>query len=47
MFARMRGAVRTVEELRAFLKERSAIEEEYAKRMQKLAKQVLGRDEIG
>jgi hypothetical protein len=64
LFARMRGASRTVAELRAYWKERcvaylsclrtstqrelrSAIEEEYAKRMAKLAKMSLGRDEIG
>ncbi|EJD08179.1 uncharacterized protein FOMMEDRAFT_116643 [Fomitiporia mediterranea MF3/22] len=47
LFARMRGAARTIDELRAFWKERAAIEEEYAKRLSKLAKQPLGRDEIG
>ena len=47
LFARMRGASRTIEELRAFWKERAAIEEDYAKRLSKLAKQALGRDEIG
>ncbi|KAH8110552.1 hypothetical protein DFH11DRAFT_1514214 [Phellopilus nigrolimitatus] len=47
LFARMRGAVRTVEEIRAFWKERASIEEDYAKRMSKLAKQPLGKDEIG
>ncbi|KII95508.1 hypothetical protein PLICRDRAFT_48462 [Plicaturopsis crispa FD-325 SS-3] len=47
LFARMRGATRTIDELQVFFKERSAIEEEYAKRLAKLAKQTLGRDEIG
>ncbi|KAJ3980619.1 SH3 domain-containing protein [Lentinula detonsa] len=47
LFARMRGAMRTMDELRNFWKERAAIEEEYAKRLGKLAKQTLGRDEIG
>ena len=47
LFARMRGAARTIDELKAFWKERAAIEEDYAKRLSKLAKQVLGRDEIG
>ncbi|KAJ3844216.1 SH3 domain-containing protein [Lentinula raphanica] len=47
LFARMRGAMRTMDELRNFWKERAAIEEDYAKRLGKLAKQVLGRDEIG
>ncbi|TFK50867.1 hypothetical protein OE88DRAFT_1680736 [Heliocybe sulcata] len=47
LFARMRGAVRTMEELRNFWKERAAIEEDYAKRLAKLTKIPLGRDEIG
>ncbi|KAG8878330.1 hypothetical protein FRB98_006278 [Tulasnella sp. 332] len=47
LFARMRGASRTMEELRAFWKERVAIEEDYSKRLGKLAKLPLGRDEIG
>jgi hypothetical protein len=47
VMARLRGAGRTVDELRAFWKERIAIEEEYAKKLQKLSKVTLGRDEIG
>ncbi|KAH9485635.1 Septation protein imp2 [Psilocybe cubensis] len=47
LFARMRGATRTMEELKVFWKERAAIEDEYAKRLAKLAKMTLGRDEIG
>lgn len=64
LFARMRGAARTMEELRNFWKERyltssclqntltyppfrANIEEDYAKRLAKLAKLTLGRDEIG
>ncbi|KAJ7744669.1 hypothetical protein B0H16DRAFT_1463162 [Mycena metata] len=47
LFARMRGASRTMDELRNFWKERAAIEDDYAKRLAKLSKQVLGRDEIG
>ncbi|KZT22466.1 hypothetical protein NEOLEDRAFT_1119526 [Neolentinus lepideus HHB14362 ss-1] len=47
LFARMRGAARTMEELRSFWKERAAIEEDYAKRLAKLTKLPLGRDEIG
>ncbi|KAG8967891.1 hypothetical protein FRC05_001856 [Tulasnella sp. 425] len=47
LFARMRGAVRTMEEVRGFWKERIAIEEEYAKKLAKIAKLPLGRDEIG
>ncbi|KZT05408.1 uncharacterized protein LAESUDRAFT_813521 [Laetiporus sulphureus 93-53] len=47
LFARMRGATRTMEELRNFWKERALIEEQYAKRLAGLAKFTLGRDEIG
>ncbi|KIO28887.1 hypothetical protein M407DRAFT_21964 [Tulasnella calospora MUT 4182] len=47
LFARMRGAARTMEEMREFWKERIAIEAEYAKKLAKLAKRPLGRDEIG
>ncbi|KAF8309078.1 hypothetical protein DL93DRAFT_2063328 [Clavulina sp. PMI_390] len=47
LFARMRGAARTAEEMRAFWRERAAIEDEYSKRLAKLSKQPLGRDEIG
>ena len=36
-----------MEELRAFWKERAAIEDDYAKRLAKLARMSLGRDEIG
>ncbi|EDR08783.1 uncharacterized protein LACBIDRAFT_296194 [Laccaria bicolor S238N-H82] len=46
-FAPMQGAARTVEELKNFWKERAAIEEDYAKRLTKLSKMVLGRGEIG
>ncbi|KAL6305138.1 hypothetical protein BKA93DRAFT_780069 [Sparassis latifolia] len=47
LFARMRGAARTMDELRNFWKERAIIEDQYAKRMASLAKTTLGRDEIG
>ncbi|KZO92277.1 hypothetical protein CALVIDRAFT_551097 [Calocera viscosa TUFC12733] len=47
LLARMRGAMRTMEELRAFWKERAAIENEYAGKLAKLARFQLGRDEIG
>ncbi|KIY52049.1 hypothetical protein FISHEDRAFT_36010 [Fistulina hepatica ATCC 64428] len=47
LFARMRGAGRTMDELRNFWKERAIIEEDYARRLVKLSKQTLGRDEIG
>ncbi|KAG8809624.1 hypothetical protein FRC17_003357, partial [Serendipita sp. 399] len=45
--ARMRIAAKTIEDLRAFWKERAAIEEEYAKRLLRLSKQSLGQGEIG
>ncbi|KAJ7099342.1 SH3 domain-containing protein [Mycena belliarum] len=47
LFARMRGAARTTDELRNFWKERAAIEEEYATRLVNLARVTLGKDEIG
>ncbi|KAI3606033.1 sh3 domain-containing protein [Moniliophthora roreri] len=47
LFARMRGAIRTMDELRNFWKERASIEEDYAKRLLKLSKSTLGRDEVG
>ncbi|KAK0226564.1 hypothetical protein IW262DRAFT_1542775 [Armillaria fumosa] len=47
LFTRMRGAMRTMKELRNFWKERAAIEDDYARRLAKLAKYPLGRDEIG
>lgn len=47
LLARMRGAMRTVEEVKAFYKERAAIEEEYAKKLNRLAKMNVGKDEIG
>ncbi|KAG6332130.1 hypothetical protein ID866_6960 [Astraeus odoratus] len=47
LFARMRGAGRTMEELKNFWKERAAIEEDYSKRLAKLAKMTVGKDEIG
>ncbi|TBU44386.1 hypothetical protein BD309DRAFT_1027146 [Dichomitus squalens] len=47
LFARMRGAMRTMEELRSFWKERAAIEQQYASKLAALAKITLGRDEIG
>jgi hypothetical protein len=47
LFARMRGAARTTDTLRNFWKERSAIEEEYAKSLMQLAQSTLGKDEIG
>ncbi|BEJ16271.1 hypothetical protein CspHIS471_0508760 [Cutaneotrichosporon sp. HIS471] len=47
IMTRLRGAAKTVEELKAFWKERASIEEEYAKRLSKLAKMPLGNNEIG
>ncbi|KZS88210.1 hypothetical protein SISNIDRAFT_446203 [Sistotremastrum niveocremeum HHB9708] len=47
LLARMRGSSRTMEELRSFWKERMSIEEEYSKKLNKLAKMQFGRDEIG
>ncbi|KAF9550611.1 hypothetical protein CPC08DRAFT_699235 [Agrocybe pediades] len=47
MFARMRGASKTTDELRNFWNERYVIEEEYANRLAKLAKAPIGGDEIG
>ncbi|BEI85420.1 hypothetical protein CcaverHIS002_0508210 [Cutaneotrichosporon cavernicola] len=47
IMTRLRGAAKTVEELKAFWKERASIEEEYAKRLTKLAKMPLGNNEIG
>ncbi|KAI1787202.1 hypothetical protein LXA43DRAFT_975384 [Ganoderma leucocontextum] len=47
LFARMRGAMRTMEELRNYWKERAIIEHQYATKLANLAKNTLGRDEIG
>ncbi|KAK7676487.1 hypothetical protein QCA50_020561 [Cerrena zonata] len=44
--ARMRGAMRTMEELKNFWKERAIIEEQYARRLSALAQFTLGKDEI-
>ncbi|WVF72380.1 hypothetical protein IAT40_007195 [Kwoniella sp. CBS 6097] len=47
VMTRLRGAGRTVEELRSYWKERAAIEEDYAKRLTKLSRTTLGKDEVG
>ncbi|KAK9467748.1 hypothetical protein V1512DRAFT_259970 [Lipomyces arxii] len=47
LFQRMREAKQTCEEVKAFYKERIAIEEEYAKRMIALARKPLGSGELG
>ncbi|CAO1615528.1 unnamed protein product [Sympodiomycopsis kandeliae] len=45
--ARMKTANRTMDEVRALYKERAEIEADYAKRLAKLAKQPVGREETG
>ncbi|KAF9529754.1 hypothetical protein CPB83DRAFT_811862 [Crepidotus variabilis] len=47
MFARMRGASKTTDELKNYWNERCLIEEEYAAKLSKLAKVPVGGDEIG
>ncbi|KAH6910412.1 SH3 domain-containing protein [Coprinopsis sp. MPI-PUGE-AT-0042] len=47
LFARMRGASKTTDELVNFWNERALIEEEYAFKLAKLAKAPIGADEIG
>lgn len=45
--SRMKGSARVMEDIRAMYKERADIEAEYSKRLQKLSKQAIGRDETG
>ena len=47
LFARMRGAARTTDDLRNFWKQRSIIEEQYSNSLSELAKMSIGKDEIG
>lgn len=47
LFARMRGASKTTDELVNYWNERAIIEEEYAFKLAKLAKAPIGADEIG
>ncbi|KLT45498.1 hypothetical protein CC85DRAFT_306682 [Cutaneotrichosporon oleaginosum] len=47
IMTRLRSAAKTVDDLKAFWKERASIEEDYAKRLSKLAKMPLGNNEIG
>ncbi|KAI5454680.1 formin-binding protein, variant 2 [Naganishia albida] len=47
LMARMRASARTIDDLKGFMKERANIEEEYGKKLAKLAKQTLGKDETG
>jgi Fes/CIP4, and EFC/F-BAR homology domain len=43
----MRTGGRSLEELRSFYRERASIEEDYARKLSKLSRQSIGRDEIG
>jgi len=45
--ARIRGANRTLDELRLAYRERAEIEAEYSKKLSKLAKSTLGKEESG
>lgn len=47
LMGRVKNAGKMLEDFRAFFKERAAIEEDYAKRLAKLARMPLGRDETG
>ncbi len=47
IMARIRGSSRTLDELRAVYRERAEIEADYSKKLSKLAKSPLGRDESG
>ncbi|GHJ85678.1 hypothetical protein NliqN6_2080 [Naganishia liquefaciens] len=47
IMARLRASARTIDDLKVFMKERASIEEEYGKKLAKLSKQTLGRDETG
>ncbi|KAJ3564647.1 hypothetical protein NP233_g8163 [Leucocoprinus birnbaumii] len=47
LFARMRGAERTTDELRNFWQERTNIEEEYAQKLAKLSQVPIGVEEVG
>ncbi|KAJ3995280.1 hypothetical protein F5050DRAFT_1768275 [Lentinula boryana] len=47
LFARMRGAQRTMEGMKVFWNERASIEEEYGRKLIELSERSLGKDEIG
>ncbi|EKM81202.1 hypothetical protein AGABI1DRAFT_112889 [Agaricus bisporus var. burnettii JB137-S8] len=47
LLARMRGAERTMDELRSFWRERTNIETEYAQKLAKLSKVPIGVEEVG
>ncbi|KAH7099880.1 hypothetical protein BKA62DRAFT_640553 [Auriculariales sp. MPI-PUGE-AT-0066] len=46
LFARLRGTTRTMDDIRAFWKERAAIEEDYSKRLHALGNRIIGKDEL-
>jgi hypothetical protein len=43
----MRTGGKSLEELRSFYRERASIEEDYARKLNKLSKQSIGKDELG
>ena len=47
ILTRLKNGSRTLDDLRGFYSARSAIEEDYAKKLAKLSRQYLGRDETG
>lgn len=47
IMAKCRASARTIDDLRSYWKERASIEEDYAKRLAKLSKTTIGKDEIG
>lgn len=47
LFQRMNDSKQTLDEIQAFVKERIAIEEEYARKLQVLSRRALGTNEIG
>jgi hypothetical protein len=47
LLARMKKAKKTSEDINNLMKERSLLEEEYSKKLSKLAKNFLPTDEIG
>ncbi|KAJ9108822.1 hypothetical protein QFC21_000142 [Naganishia friedmannii] len=47
IMARTKASARTIDDLKVFMKERATIEEEYGKKLSKLSKQTLGKDETG
>jgi hypothetical protein len=47
VLTRLKAGSKALEDLRAFYKDRAAIEEDYAKRLLRLSRQHLGKDETG